>query len=217
MSKVWRVALLGSALLAAETGLLALAHWQWQRYHQRLAQVAEFQSRPPQTLSGTWQAQVVALTNQPSPLNPEQTTGWRVFSPILTSAGVVVVDRGFTPSPSQPIATAMAALTPAAVSVTLQGVWQPFPQRRGWLRGPDVTTHPQLLAFLNPALLTSTSVGPNYFIASTQSHPQLQPSPPPLPNPQRHLSYALQWLGMALALPMLALSAWLKARRRRSA
>ncbi len=206
--------LLVALALAVEAGLLTLANWQWGRYQQRLAQQTEFASRPAVTLSGTWQPQhTVALTNQPHPLSPESSRGWRILTPLITASGTVLIDRGFTPPSVHTDNTPnFTPFQPVTISTTLSGVWQPFPQRRGWLRGPDVTTHPRLLAFLNPAHSVSAT-GPAYLISRTPTSPNLTAVPPPLPAPTKHLSYALQWLGMALAFPIMCLVA-MRAKRR---
>jgi cytochrome oxidase assembly protein ShyY1 len=199
--------------LAVETGLLTLANWQSHRYHQRLSEQAAFDFLPNLTLTGTFDdTRTAALTNQPNPLNPEAETGWRILTPLTTSSGTILVDRGymqptFNPDGSPNFAPATATLE--AVS----GVLKPFPQRHGWLRGPDVTTHPRLLAFLNPSVIISETT-PAYLIARTSTSPNLTSLAPPLPAAQRHLNYMLQWLGLAIAFPILCAVRWYKARRK---
>lgn len=200
--------------LGVEAGLLTLANWQYNRYQQRLAEQTAFVARPSQTLSGTWlPAQTFALTNQPNPTNPEAEIGWRILTPLLTPSGTILIDRGYaTPRQTSDNQPNFAAFIPTTASATLAGVWQPFPQRKGWLQGPDTTTHPRLLAFLNPALIVSDTQ-PAYLLSRTPTSENLLAVPPPLPAPTRHLSYALQWLGMALAFPLLCGFAYLKNRR----
>lgn len=197
-----------------EAGLLALANWQRTRYHQRLTEQAEFAARPAQTLAGTWvPGQTFALTNQPHPHNPERELGWRILTPFATPSGTVVIDRGYaTPRYKADLSPDFSHLAPTANTTALAGVWQPFPQRKGWLHGPDTTTHPRLLAFLNPSLMVSDTQ-PAYFLSRTATSDAVLTAPPPLPAPTKHLSYALQWLGMALAFPLLCLFAYLKSRR----
>jgi cytochrome oxidase assembly protein ShyY1 len=205
---------LAAAAVGVECGLLTLANWQWGRYHQRLAQQAEFSARPAITLTGMFQnAQTVALDNQPNPQSPDDTQpGWRILTPLQTASGTIVIDRGWAPATVQPgKAPNFQPFQTSATSVS--GNFQPYPQRHGWLKGPDTTTSPQLLAFLNPSLVTSQTTGPAYLIARTETSANLTAVPPPLANPQRHLSYALQWLGMALAFPILCGVGWAKNRR----
>jgi cytochrome oxidase assembly protein ShyY1 len=199
---------------AIETGLLTLANWQKKRYFQRLNEQTEFANRPSQTFSGVFDnAATFALTNQPDPVNPEVNRGWRILTPMHTPSGTLIVDRGFTmPHMHADNQPDFAFLT--TTDETVSGVLQPFPQRRGILRGPDTTTHSRLLAFLNPALIISDTA-PYYVIARTPTAQGVVAVPPPLAAPSKHLSYALQWLGLAIAFPLMCLFAGLKARRSR--
>lgn len=200
-----------------EVGLLTLANWQKTRYHQRLSEQAAFAVRPSVTLTGTWLPEATfALTNQPHPRAPEAELGWRILTPLRTPSGTVIIDRGYaTPRYHADRSPDFSALNPEAIPVTLSGVTQPFPQRKGWLQGPDTTTHPRLLAFLNPELIVSDTQ-PEYLISRTPTSAQILAVPPPLPAPTKHLSYAFQWLGMALAFPLLCAVAFVKNRRRKT-
>ena len=213
-AKVLTTGILITGSLATETGLLALSNWQYGRYRLRTAQQAEFSARPSVAFSGTFlTAQTFALANQPNPLNPEEETGWRILTPLQTASGTIIVDRGYMPPQLNPDNSPnFSPATPAEDKV--EGILQPFPTRKGWLQGPDTTTHPRLLAFLNPSLIISETT-PAYLIARTNTSPNLTAVPPPLPAPLRHLSYAYQWLGMALAFPLLCLYAFYKNRRKK--
>ena len=204
-------------VLGVEAGLLKLSHWQFSRYQQRVEQQAIFSAQPSVTLHGTWLSErTFALINQPNPVNPEAETGWRILTPLQTEAGVVVVDRGYTRPVWQAHQTPdFSQMAPSSVSVTLHGVQQPFPQRKGWLQGPDTATHPRLLMFLNPVRIISET-GPRYVISRTPTSENVIAVPPPLPAPMRHLSYAYQWLGLAMAFPLLCLFAVVKNRRRKT-
>lgn len=198
--------------LGIEAGLLRLSLWQNSRYHQRQSEQSTFQSRPQTTLSGTWLvSQTFALTNQPNPMNPEAETGWRILTPLQTTSGIMVIDRGYTQPRFTSSGPDFSTLTPTSTTIT--GILQPYPIRKGWLRGPDTTTHSHLLAYLNPALIVSDTT-PHYLIARTATSPHINAVPPPLPSADRHLSYSLQWLGLALAFPVLCFVGWLKNRRR---
>ncbi|NBX86237.1 MAG: hypothetical protein EBQ80_03210 [Proteobacteria bacterium] len=192
-------------VVGLESLFLTLAHWQWQRYQQRLSEVAAFQQQTPITLSGTFlNAQTKALDNQPNPTNPEK-IGWRILTPFQTASQTIIIERGWaTPQP----------LTNFTISQTqITGIWQPFPQRKGWLKGPDITINPNQLAFLNPSLIISTTTGTHYLAATTTTHPNLQAQPQPPFNPQRHLSYCLQWLALALTLPILLLTTYFRRKK----
>ena len=218
IAKVLTFGFLITTAISIETGLLTLAQWQYNRYQQRTAQQTEFSARPSASFSGTFQPEhTFALTNQPNPLNPEEETGWRILTPLQTGAGILLVDRGYMQPVFNPDGTPnFSPATPTEDRV--EGILQPYPVRKGWLQGPDTTTHPRLLAFLNPALIVSETTPPpyaGYLIARTGTSPNLTAVPPPLPAPLKHLSYAYQWLGLALAFPILCLFAFLKNRRRK--
>ncbi|MCA3243855.1 MAG: hypothetical protein INF43_00930 [Alphaproteobacteria bacterium] len=212
MQKSWLW--LGLALLV-ELSLLSLADWQWRRYQQRLTEQAVAAARPPNTLTGTYLPLTAALTQQPNPTNPEE-SGWRVLALLQTAGSLVVIDRGYAvPRWLADGVPDFTGLAPPTGLQTVQGVWVPLPTRRGWLRGPDTTTHPRLLAFLNPAMLTSASVAPQQLVLTSPdtANPEPMPSAPPMANPLRHLSYMLQWLLMAVVFPLLCWVVW----RRRAA
>jgi cytochrome oxidase assembly protein ShyY1 len=197
-------------ILFAEAALLSLAHWQWQRYHQRLAEQSEAAMRPPMLLQGAYLPFTAALTNQPNPAVPEE-SGWRVLGLLQTSQSLVVIDRGYArPQFLATQAPDFTQLQPPAPPQTLRGIWVPLPTRKGWLNGPDTTTHPKLLAFLNPARLTSASVLPQQFVLTAPDTSATTPMPnaPPTANPLRHLSYFIQWLVMAAIFPLLVYLGW---------
>lgn len=210
--KVLTTIFLTATALGVEAGLLSLANWQHHRYLQRVDEQAEFSARPSITVSGIFQnSQTFALTNQPDPVNPEADLGWRLLTPLQTASGTLIIDRGYTPAVTNADGTPNFSHF-ATTATTVSGVFQPFPQRHGWLHGPDVTTDPHLLAFLNPSLIISDTQ-PIYLIARSSTSPGLTAVPPPLVSPEKHLSYMLQWLGMAIAFPILCACAIWKKRR----
>lgn len=212
--KFLNLAILLLLAVGVEAGLLALAHWQFHRYHQRLNAIHAFAVLPPVTLHGTFaNAQTVALVNQPNPSDPDAPTGWRILTPLNTESGTVIVDRGWAPPAADPNTGAPHFTSFATSATQVGGVWQPFPHRRGWLRGPDTTTSPRLLLFLNPARIVSESA-PQYLVAATPTAAAITPVPPPLTSPLRHLSYMWQWLGMAVAFPLLCWSVLRKKKRK---
>jgi cytochrome oxidase assembly protein ShyY1 len=219
------LALLGALLV--ELALLRLASWQWQRYQQRLAENAAAAQRAPDSLQGTYLPVVAALTNQPNPASPEE-SGWRVLGLLATEGRWVVVDRGFTPALLNANGTPnFSQITAPIGPQVLQGFWSPLPKRKGWLGGPDVTTHPQLLAFLNPnsllaqvqdASATAPLASQQFVLASPDTTPPvLRAVAPPLANPLRHLSYCIQWLTMAALFPLLCWGAWRRSKRPKTA
>lgn len=196
--------------LAVEVLLLTLADWQYARMQYKQALAAAGAARPQTTLRGAWDdSRTVALDNQPSPRG--DAVGRRVLTPLATPSGTVIVDRGWLPLGRDTAAPPdFAALAPTADAVS--GRMEPFPRRHGWLPGPDVTTTPRVLTFLNPALITSDTLGATYLIATTSTSPNLRASPPPAPDADMHAGYALQWLLMALAFPLCCLAAWRRKR-----
>lgn len=206
------------AFLLAEAALLSLGHWQWRRYQQRLDEQATAARAAPTELIGTYTPALAALTQQPNPHVPEE-SGWRVYGVLTTPSGSILINRGYHApqwADSNKSTPNFAGLMPPSGTLTLRGVWADIPHRKGWLRGPETTTHPQLLAFLNPALITSNTLVPLQLVLTQPEAPTspLTPSAPPLANPLRHLSYAIQWLCMALALALMAGFAYRRSIRR---
>lgn len=189
--------------------MLGLAHWQYGRMLEKEAWAVAEAERPTVTISGVWDNNsTVALDNQPHPIK-EGEVGWRIFTPLRTSKTVILVDRGWMPLP--PDRTAQPDFTALAPTVLeVRGVWAPFPQRKGWFKGPDTTTHPRILAWLNPALMISGTHSSMYLQASTATVDGLDPQPTRTTGALKHASYALQWLVMAAIFPFLALWRWRK-------
>ncbi|MFZ2586576.1 MAG: SURF1 family protein [Alphaproteobacteria bacterium] len=197
------------AVVAVEAVLLGLCGWQIARMVEKNHLAEQESQRTPMVLEGTWEAfTTTALDNQPNPLSPDK-VGWRVLTAFHTPSGTVVVDRGWAPLPADRTAPPdLTKYTPSGITVT--GVWASFPQRKGWLSGPDTTTHPRILAWLNPTLITSSTLGPMYLQATYPADAGLIAQPPAPPDGSRHASYALQWLVMALVFPILM---WIRVRK----
>jgi cytochrome oxidase assembly protein ShyY1 len=210
-------------LLAAciEVALLSLSHWQVNRYHQRIAEHAARAAAPRAHLVGPV-VSYAFLTNQPKPgadlvggeAGGSTTVGRRLIAVIQTPQGQRIADLGWQPNPPDPTAAPDFDAFPKT-NVEVTGLQMPLPTRRGWLQGPLTTTHPQLLAFLAPEALTSATVPQDYLAATSTSPtlPNILSIPPALKSPLTHASYALQWLVMAIAFPVLLFFA---IRRRRS-
>lgn len=196
---------LWSLVIGAEASLLALAHWQYTRMEEKQAELAAVSNRPQVTLHGAWENDATTvLDNQPDPENADR-VGWRILTPLYTEHGVVVVDRGWVPlPPDRTAAPETKSYIPTTDTVT--GVEVAFPTRKGWLKGPDTTTHPRILAWLNPALVTSATVGGTYLQATQTTSPHIKAMPPVTAHPEKHASYALQWLTMALIFPVLVVA-----------
>lgn len=209
-------ALLVTAALAIEAALLALAHWQYNRYRLRLNEQADRLAAPQQHLTGT-PIKYAFLTNQPQPGGDESDRpGRRLIAVIQNAGGEQLADLGWQQNPAVPTGAPNFSAYPIS-EIQITGITLPLPTRRGWLQGPLTTTHPQLLAFLAPETLTSSTV-PATYIAATATSPTLPNTlyaPPALKNPGMNFSYMLQWLGMACLFPVLCLNLLFKTTRRR--
>lgn len=203
--------ILFAVALAGEVALLGLAHWQYSRMQERDAQAAVQTARVPVAVTGVWRtAQTVALDNQPAP-DGSGRVGWRILTPLALEDSTVIVDRGWMPLPRDRTAVPdFAAVSPTTSVVS--GVLAPYPVRKGVLGGPDTTTNAKVLAWLNPAVVTSVPVGKAYLQATTATAPGVIAVPPLPPDGRQNGAYALQWLVMALAWAM----CWLAVLRPRS-
>ncbi|HEX2859113.1 MAG TPA: SURF1 family cytochrome oxidase biogenesis protein [Alphaproteobacteria bacterium] len=202
-----------TGVFAVEAALLALAHWQYNRYHQRLNEQAARSTAPQTHFIGTIQ-KYAWLTNQPQPNGDENDRpGRRLIALMQTDTGPQIADLGWQPNPAVPTAAPDFSTFPTG-PLPVTGITLPLPARRGWLQGPLTTTHPQLLAFLAPQALTSATVPATYTAATLSVVPGVSPQPPALKNPGMNFSYMMQWLGMALLFPILCANLFLKTTRR---
>jgi cytochrome oxidase assembly protein ShyY1 len=199
-------------MLLVEAALFWLAGWQWHRYHQHLSAQAGRNGTPRVTVSGkpltfAW------FTNQPSPADGE-TAGRRLIVVLQTAHGLQLADLGWQRNPPDPAAPPDFSAYEHLDRLTVTGVPVARPVRHGALRGPATTTHRRLLAFLDPSVLTSATLPPTYLLATQVSpgQPTLITRLPPLRRPMMNLSYALQWLVMALVFPLLCWGLWRKSR-----
>lgn len=166
------------------------------------------------TVQGEWDnPRSVVLDNQPKPnvpANEVAPVGWRLLTPLNTSQGVLVVDRGWLPLPTDRTQANLASFTQTG-TITVTGQQAGFPQRKGWLGGPTTTTAPNILAFLDATAITPSPTAPTYLQASTITPPQPAPlftQPPTLPLGVNHFAYAVQWALMAFMFPLLCLAAY---------
>ncbi len=180
--------------------LISLAMWQYGRMRDK--EHTENTPTPAVLLTGNWDvSHTVVLDNQPNPTNPD-ISGWRVFTPLQTSDSTIIVDRGWVPFPIDRTAPPNSTdYTPS--TNTVQGIRKQFPQRHGWLNGPETTTNSRILAWLNPTLITSATTGDDYLAATTATHPSITAQPPiDAMTSIKHASYALQWTMMAIVFPL---------------
>lgn len=191
-----RIFLLVVALLV-EAAFLSLSHWQYRRYLSALDENATL--RPQIVLSGSFiPSATTVLDNQPNSTNPS-TIGWRLLVPFQTASQTLLVDRGWQPLPPDrstfpPALASLTSAIPTSLTVTLQA----YPTPKGWLQSPLTTTDNRILTRMHPApILVAVSISHFAYEITPETHL------PPKRNPAMHQSYMLQWLGLALAFPLM--------------
>jgi surfeit locus 1 family protein len=133
----------------------------------------------------------------------EGVPGYHVLTPLLREDGsVVVVDRGFIPLtasrdalPDLAVSDAPRALTGRADSPPRPAVELEAPPASGW---PRIVSFPRtdelaaaLEARVHPQLLLLDAGEPDGFLRDWR---------PPGMSPEKHVGYAVQWFGLALAV-----------------
>lgn len=240
MSLVWRPPVWAVLLTTAGMLLTAnLAWWQYQRGIARqaiLAMHADAAKQSPQLLASeklpteSQEGARIAITGQFQPALQlyldnqvsEKKPGYHVWTPLLTSAGLVVVNRGWVPM-SLDRNQLPSLETPEAV-VTVNGLWQHLPEPGMRLGQPlcseDEPQHPPTFPVVvqYPAVeelrclfRQPVAAGQLLLDADADFGFRRQWKALGLP-PQRHYGYALQWL--ALTLTQFVLLIILNVRRR---
>ncbi|AGA34658.1 Cytochrome oxidase biogenesis protein Surf1, facilitates heme A insertion [Thioalkalivibrio nitratireducens DSM 14787] len=217
----------GVALLAL---FLALGHWQLQRADEKRALLAAFEAAageryqpldlsadPLETLR--FQAVVVSghyLREQQFLLDNqvrEGRIGYRVITPLVHSGSgrAVLIERGWIPrSPERGMLPDVSEGL-SADPVSIRGhVYVPFGE--GYRLGAmdDAATWPRVIQYLDfeamGERLQRDVVPLTVRLDPDQPSGYLRDWRPVLPmGPERHLAYAVQWFGLALALVIIAL------------
>src|SRR4051812_46147089 len=92
-------ALFITTALAIEAALLSLAHWQYNRYSQRIAEQTARAAAPKDHLTGT-PLKYAYLTNQPNPNGDESSQpGRRLIALMQPTSGQQLADLGWQPNP----------------------------------------------------------------------------------------------------------------------
>lgn len=210
--------------------LLSLGFWQLRRLDEKEALIARIESRvgatpvappPPVAWAGLATldydyrhirargrfrsgADALVYDRAPEGLGPEP--GYYVFTPFdLAGGGVVMVDRGFLP---QSRADDPAWRAPPESETTIVGLMR-APQSRNMFtpaddpaRGRWYTRDPAAMAAaLGVAGAAPFSVALDADAAPQGAGPRPAPGKPNFPN--NHLSYAVTWFGLALALSVI--------------
>jgi surfeit locus 1 family protein len=226
----WVLALAVAALFCG------FGFWQLQRMHDKQALLAQLPpgrdaavtlaeaGRLPQTLHWVkdrlqFLPGTVLLDNQLR----DGRAGVKVYQPARAQAGpVVLVDLGWLPLPGD---RRMPALVPLQGQHDLEGLWAPAPST-GLALGPAMAATAQPDVWLAtridlPAIGAQLGLGPDEPASrvlrldpalSLGYTRDLELLPNTLP-PSRHLGYAVQWFGLALAV--LVIAGLLQWRRRR--
>ena len=225
--------------LAVATGFAALGVWQLQRMHEKEALLAqlppgresavslEHALRTPQTLHWVQQRMrflpgTVLLDNQLR----DGRAGVKVYQAAradVPATTAVLVDLGWLPLPAN---RALPTIRALQGEIDVQGLWAP-PPSAGIALGPALAATPQPQVWLAtrldmPAIAAQLGLPADALAAQVL---RLDPALPLghardldlLPNtlpPSRHLGYAVQWFGLALAVLVVALTLQWRTRRR---
>ena len=177
---------------------------------------------PPQgeylhvTLSGRYAGERQVLMDN---MTYEGQRGYHVLTPLYTSTGVVMVNRGFVPAgmdrsllPNVSVDDAERRVTGLAAPYFRAGLQLQDPGAGGpWPRRMTYPTAGQLRALIDERL-------PEYqlLLDSGEADGYLRAWRPYGLPPQRHLAYAVQWYGLAAAAVGIWLAVTIRRRRTRN-
>jgi surfeit locus 1 family protein len=214
-SRLRRLLWPGIMTLAMLAVLLGLGTWQVQRLYWKLdilARIARAEAAPAIPLpvepspfakvqvSGIFRDDLAASYGadvRDTPAGP--VLGTQLIEPLQRTDGeAVLVDRGWVPDKPA------AAMAPSHGEATVQGYIHPA-DKPGWFSAPDSPATRQFYT-LDPSAIGQAlglqRVAPFVLIAMGTKPPLGYPDPAQhLPQPQNnHLSYAITWYGLAVAL-----------------
>jgi cytochrome oxidase assembly protein ShyY1 len=209
---------------------IVLSNWQWQRYQQRQAENAVLDAAlaaapvpvadlldpvpagptqaplpalPPElewravTATGTFdEAGEAAIRRRPL----DGRNGFWIVTPLVTDAGVLLVNRGWVPTPEGDAASTPEVPAPPAGTVTVTGRLRSVETTE-----PDEAPPPGQAWAVDPAVLTPASTAtvlPAYVALESAQPAAAEGLTSPLPVPghrgMNNLVYTVQWLLFAL-------------------
>ena len=135
--------------------------------------------------------------------------GYRVLTPLRTSLGLVLVDRGWIAAPARreelpdlPVTAEVRVVTGRIDDLPRAGIELKTSDGVGWPRRlsyPDLSALRRIYAApVAPSIILLDAAAPDGFLRDWR--------PGGLP-PERHFGYAVQWYGLSLALLVLFLVA----------
>lgn len=225
--------------LAVAACFVMLGRWQLQRMHDKqalLAQASQVRLHPQALDTALGRPDVLQWVTGEVELQPQQVlldnqmregrAGVRVYQPARSSGGRwLLLDLGWWPLPPD---RQLPALVPITGRQPVRGLLAP-PPSSGLLLGPALTATAQPSTWLATRLDTKAIAAALGRRDISSQVLRLDPALPLgyprdldiLPNtlpPARHLAYAVQWFGLALAvLVTAALLEWRRRRERRQA
>jgi surfeit locus 1 family protein len=215
---------LTAATLVALALLISLGIWQMERREWKNALIARLEAGlagvPRPYTPGLPELSLVRLTGifrngpavkllTPTPeaarTKTQEGFGYQLFTPMEFPGGIVFVNRGFVP---QSLAEGMEAAPPGESDIT--GLVRPSRARSWFMPPPELAKHVFFDADI-PAMAGAVGLGGGRLIAGEyiQAAPVSGAPDWPMPAdprallagiPNRHLEYALTWLGLAATL-----------------
>lgn len=226
LSRRWSAPWWGWLMMVAVVGLcLSLARWQWHRAAEKEAMIAGYTAASQAALQpleiAAWlsghqegQPRPVMVRGMPqvdrqllldSQINKGR-VGYRVWTPLKLADrdAWVLVDRGWVPADP----AARSRLPEVAMSddpVQWQGLWRSLP-RAGWRTGSndcDRSRWPRVVQYPTQpeleCLLQSPLIEGLLLLSPDQPLGYVREWVPADMPPEKHLAYAVQWLGLAVA------------------
>lgn len=170
--------------------LLWLGAWQWSRYEEKLSRAtAPVERLVVGAAPDLGRAVFVYAVLEGRP-------GWRIFAPVRTARGGILVDVGFSPGLEPP-----TDLSPYAQR-SVSGLWTAPRRANPFVAKPDLVQRRfYAIELADMAQSVGVELGEiGYLAADYGSRPNPFAAPEDALQPERHLGYALTWWGLAVGL-----------------